>query len=223
MENLDQVQTAVVDAISETLTEITETTSSTVLAATLALPTQSLHSTVTSTTSRLIFDIFVAIFGHVPWFILKTLSLTVTLTLDFWGLFNLLMIIFFISLIVYRYRLFNSWSRLPEVVVAPRNAFDLKPDTTTIEQENRYPDEFMNAFLSSIKVFGYLDRPVFHELSKNLKTRKLKPGQVLFSEEMDSQDFYIVVEGKVSVYIKQSVSGSDEEEVIIGLISSCIY
>jgi lysophospholipid hydrolase len=178
-----------------------------------ATPSEILHSTVTSTTSRIIFDIFVAIFGHVPWFILRTLSLTVTLTLDFWGLFNLLVIIFFTLLIVYRYRIFNSWSRLPEVTAAPRNAFDLKPDATTIEPENRYPDEFMNAFLSSIKVFGYLDRPVFHELSKNLKTRKLKSGQVLFSEDDDPQDFYVVVEGKVSVYIKQPVSGTDDEEV----------
>jgi hypothetical protein len=184
------------------------------------VPTEILHSTVqvTSTTSRIIFDIFVAIFGHVPWFILRTLSMTVTLTLDFWGLFNLMVMIFFIILIVYRYRLFNSWSRLPAVTVAPRNAFDLKPDTTTIEPENRYPDEFMNAFLSSIKVFGYLDRPVFHELSKNLKTRSLKPGQILFSEEDDSQDFYIVVEGKVSVYIKQPVNGTDEEEVSLWLM-----
>lgn len=31
-----------------------------------------------------------------------------------------------------------------------------------------YQDELMGAFLSSIKVFGYLDRPVFHELARHL-------------------------------------------------------
>jgi len=31
--------------------------------------------------------------------------------------------------------------------------------------QTNYPNEFMNAFLASIKVFGYLDQPVFHELA----------------------------------------------------------
>lgn len=72
----------------------------------------------------------------------------------------------------------------------------------------------MNAFLSSIKVFGYLDRPVFHELAKNLQTKKLKAGEVLFSgdgtsnKDTDDLDFYVVVEGKMQVFIKTN-NGDD--------------
>ena len=98
-----------------------------------------------------------------------------------------------------------------------KNAFDLKPDLT-LEDTSRntgYPDEFMNAFLSSIKVFGYLDRPVFHELAKNLQTKKLKPGEILFSgdkEDKEDLDFYIVVEGKMQVFIKTNNDDGEGDE-----------
>ena len=54
-------------------------------------------------------------------------------------------------------------------------SFDLHPDAALDDDNDSglmgrgYPDEFMGAFLSSIKVFGYLDRPVFHELARHLQ------------------------------------------------------
>ncbi|KXS15086.1 patatin-domain-containing protein [Gonapodya prolifera JEL478] len=62
------------------------------------------------------------------------------------------------------------------------------------------PDDLLAAFLSSIRVFGYLDRNIFHELARSLTTRTLQQGEVLFSPDSPPSDFYIVVEGGVQVF-----------------------
>jgi lysophospholipid hydrolase len=68
----------------------------------------------------------------------------------------------------------------------------------------------MNAFLSSIKVFGYLDKPVFHELAKSLETKILEQGEVLFDVESEDRDFYIVVDGQIELFIKNN--GHDDSD-----------
>lgn len=83
----------------------------------------------------------------------------------------------------------------------------------------------MGAFLSSIKVFGYLDRPVFHELARHLQTTKLKAGELLFDTNSRDRDFYVVVDGSVQVFVKNNnnldpqyplddadLSGEDDED-----------
>ena len=69
----------------------------------------------------------------------------------------------------------------------------------------------MNIFLSSIKVFGYLDKQSFHELAKHLHTKKLEKDDYLFDENTESRDFYIVIDGCVQVYLK-STNLTDEDE-----------
>lgn len=52
--------------------------------------------------------------------------------------------------------------------------------------------------VSAIKVFGYLEKPVFHELARHLQTRRLLAGDTL---NLDSdKSFYIVVDGSVQVF-----------------------
>ncbi|CEP61662.1 lysophospholipase LALA0_S03e07976g [Lachancea lanzarotensis] len=59
---------------------------------------------------------------------------------------------------------------------------------------------YLDEFLSAIKIFGYLEKPVFHELTKNMKTRRLEKGEVLLVD--DTLGFAIVVEGSLQTYHK---------------------
>jgi lysophospholipid hydrolase len=138
---------------------------------------------------------------------------TATVTLDFWGILYLTTIVGLVIILYMRSRVVDPYTRLEQTTQVPRNTFDLKPDAT-IQNDNAYPDEFMNAFLASIKVFGYLDKPVFHELAKNLQTKKLQAGDILFDESSHDRDFYVVVDGKIQVFIKgdQNHQESDEGE-----------
>lgn len=74
---------------------------------------------------------------------------------------------------------------------------------------------YLDEFLSAIKVFGYLERPVFHELTKNMTTQRLAPDEILYLDE--SLGFSIVVEGNIQVYSKlkdrslMGIESNDEE------------
>ncbi|CAI4210649.1 unnamed protein product [Parascedosporium putredinis] len=59
---------------------------------------------------------------------------------------------------------------------------------------------YLDEFLSAIKIFGYLERPVFHELTRSMQTRKLIAGETLNLE--DEQGFCIVVDGLVDIFVK---------------------
>lgn len=83
---------------------------------------------------------------------------------------------------------------------------------------------YLDEFLSAIKVFGYLEAPVFHELTKSMTTQKLSSGEILYLEE--KLGFPIVVEGTVQVYTKvdlatattveyDSMSEQDLDDVLI--------
>ncbi|KAJ3192281.1 phosphatidylcholine and lysophosphatidylcholine phospholipase [Irineochytrium annulatum] len=140
---------------------------------------------------------------------------TLTFTLSYWSILVTVLVLAVGAYIFLRYRVLTRYSRLPkvsqpvstkmgDVVGAP---FDLHPDAALDdgygrEDASAYPDEFMGAFLASIKVFGYLDRPVFHEIVRHLQTRKIAAGEILERTEEQDRDFYVVVEGTVRVYIK---------------------
>lgn len=143
--------------------------------------------------------------------LLSISQLRLTLTFDAAGL-GLLTLILCLSLwLLARYRFLNPYSRLPALGrgAGPSAPFDLHPDVVSGEEQDpskaSYPDELMGAFLSSIRVFGYLDKQVFSELARNLESRKLKAGETLFSSTKDDEidrDFYVVVEGRVAIYVK---------------------
>lgn len=63
---------------------------------------------------------------------------------------------------------------------------------------------YLDEFLSAIKVFGYLERPVFHELTKNMTTQKLSENEILYLDEQ--LGFSIVVEGTIQVFTKIRLS-----------------
>lgn len=59
---------------------------------------------------------------------------------------------------------------------------------------------YLDEFLSAIKVFGYLERPVFHELTRTMQTRQLIAGETLNLE--DEKGFCMVVDGLVEIFVK---------------------
>ncbi|KAJ9137298.1 Lysophospholipase NTE1 [Pleurostoma richardsiae] len=102
---------------------------------------------------------------------------------------------------VVRYRYLNMYSRLPPEPQRKEPDVDLFPDTHE-EGIKSGLASYLDEFLSAIKIFGYLERPVFHELTRSMQTRKLIAGETLNLEE--EKGFCIVVDGLVEIFVKSS-------------------
>ncbi|KAF7728557.1 phosphatidylcholine and lysophosphatidylcholine phospholipase [Apophysomyces ossiformis] len=122
--------------------------------------------------------------------------------------------------LVVRYRFLTKYSRL-KPIQPPKvtSSFDLHPDQSEDAGYSKpgfknYPDEFLSAFLSSIKIFGYLEQPVFHELARHLQTKKLLAGDTLFRNPDQERSFYIVVDGHVQMYVKPENDDENDEDLL---------
>ena len=96
------------------------------------------------------------------------------------------------------------YARLPPEPQRKQPEIDLFPDT----QEGDYKPglaNYLDEFLSAIKVFGYLERPVFHELTRTMQTRKLIAGETLLLEQ--EKGFCLVVDGLVQIFVKSGNPG----------------
>lgn len=100
-----------------------------------------------------------------------------------------------------RYRYLNMYSRLPPEPQRKEPDVDLFPDTHE-EGLKSGLSNYLDEFLSSLKIFGYLERPVFHELTRSMQTRKLIAGETLNLE--NEQGFCIVVDGLVEIFVKRN-------------------
>jgi len=109
-----------------------------------------------------------------------------------------------------RYRFLNMYSRLPPEPQRKEPEIDLYPDTQEDDSKTGFSN-YLDEFLSAIKVFGYLERPVFHELTRSMQTRKLIAGETLNLEE--EKGFCLVVDGLVEIFVKSAREGrgSDSE------------
>jgi lysophospholipid hydrolase len=109
-----------------------------------------------------------------------------------------------------RYRYLNMYSRLPPEPQRKEPQIDLFPDTQE-EGSKSGLSNYLDEFLSAIKIFGYLERPVFHELTRSMQTRKLIAGETLNLEE--EKGFCLVVDGLVEIFVKSARDrgGSDSE------------
>ena len=103
-----------------------------------------------------------------------------------------------------RYRYLTKYTQLKEGALPPPSPPSLTTELLPLEsagmthsrsQRNVFHN-YLDDFLSAIRIFGYLEKPVFHELSRHLQTRKLLAGE---SVEIGGGDFWCVVEGKVQV------------------------
>lgn len=106
--------------------------------------------------------------------------------------------------VIVRYRFLTTYSRLPpdEHREEPAiNMFIENNDTSDRKSGLSYVEDFFAA----IKIFGYLDQPVFQELTKELRTYKLLKGEYLTLDQ--SEGFFMVVDGAVQILVRSSDSG----------------
>ncbi|KAL8824722.1 MAG: hypothetical protein Q9170_008064 [Blastenia crenularia] len=113
----------------------------------------------------------------------------------------LLIVLVFASTIswVVRYRYLNMYARLPPEPQRKEPQIDLFPDAQEGDSKPGLAN-YLDEFLSAIKVFGYLERSVFHELTRTMQTRKLIAGETLLLEE--EKGFCLVVDGLVQIFVK---------------------
>ncbi|KAL2267563.1 hypothetical protein VTJ83DRAFT_4840 [Remersonia thermophila] len=102
---------------------------------------------------------------------------------------------------VVRYHILNNYARLTPQPRRKEPEVDLFPDT---HEEGIKPglENYFDEFLSAIKIFGYLERPVFHELTRSMQTKQLIAGETLNLEE--EKGFCLVVNGLVEIFVKSS-------------------
>ncbi|KAG0324657.1 phosphatidylcholine and lysophosphatidylcholine phospholipase [Dissophora globulifera] len=174
---------------------------------------------------RSVFSFSVSILGFMtmtlPTALYRLLSWSFTLRLTFTTLLIAVGLICFVAWAVFRYRILTKYSRLPKTSQGKHgSSFDLHPDNPfKSPQEEKegmsYPDEFLSAFLSSIKIFGYLEQPVFHELARHLQTRRLPAGDTILQNPELERSFYIVVDGCMQVFeqvLKDENDGQDDDD-----------
>lgn len=134
-----------------------------------------------------------------PTWLFTFLSTSLTFTMNMTTL--LLMLAVFASTVSWfvRYRYLNMYSRLPPEPQRKEPQIEVFPDTQESDAKAGLANYF-DEFLSAIKVFGYLERPVFHELTRTMQTRKLIAGETLLLDE--EKGFCLVVDGLVQIFVK---------------------
>ena len=105
-----------------------------------------------------------------------------------------------------RYRYLNMYERLPPGPQRKEPSIDIFPEVPEGDSK-RGLTNYLDEFLSAIKVFGYLERHVFHELTRTMQTKKLIAGETILLEE--EQGFCLVVDGLVQIFVKSSRKSSD--------------
>jgi len=130
----------------------------------------------------------------------------------------MLILVFIVSTVSYlvRYRFMSLYTRLPPEPQREEPQIEVFPDTQEGDSK-RGLSNYFDEFLSAIKVFGYLERPVFHELTRTMQTRKLIAGETILLEE--EKGFCLVVDGLVQIFVKsnrESSDSDDEEEISNG-------
>ncbi|KAK4694079.1 lysophospholipid hydrolase, partial [Lecanoromycetidae sp. Uapishka_2] len=93
------------------------------------------------------------------------------------------------------------YARLPPEPQRKEPQIDLFSDTQDGDSKPGLAN-YLDEFLSAIKVFGYLERSVFHELTRTMQTRKLIAGETLLLEE--EKGFCLVVDGMVQIFVKST-------------------
>ncbi|GMM36519.1 lysophospholipase [Saccharomycopsis crataegensis] len=92
----------------------------------------------------------------------------------------------------------------------------VEPSTTYIDSRDEESksgfSSYLEEFLSAIKIFGYLDKAVFHELTRSMKTQRLDSGELFALDS--SLGFSIVVEGSVNVYSKVSTDSNNVNRTV---------
>ncbi|RMZ77741.1 hypothetical protein DV737_g4198, partial [Chaetothyriales sp. CBS 132003] len=146
-----------------------------------------------------------------PTWLFTLFSMSLTFTMNFTTL--LLIVLAVVSAIIWliRYRFLNVYARLPQEPPRQQPQIELFPDSQDGDSKPGLSN-YLDEFFSAIKVFGYLERPVFHELTRTMQTRKLMAGETLLLEE--EKGFSLVVDGVVQIFVKSlRVDTSDQNQI----------
>ncbi|ORY84493.1 hypothetical protein BCR37DRAFT_345743 [Protomyces lactucae-debilis] len=131
------------------------------------------------------------------------LSSSLTLHLSFWSLAGILILLVWALQTYFRAKYLTNYAKLP--LEPQRKEPKIEPFPDTVESESKPGlHSYLDEFLSAIKVFGYLEKPVFHELTRHMQTRKLLAGETINLE--NEKSFCIVVDGHVQVFFKTEAS-----------------
>jgi len=136
--------------------------------------------------------------------VVELLQYSFTISLDFPTLLGLFIITLISATFLIRYRYLARYTQLKDPALppsSPQATTELLPLSNAAlalnERSRNAPfHNYLDDFLAAIRIFGYLEKPVFHELSRHLQTRRLGAGETL---EIGTGDFWCVVEGKVQV------------------------
>ncbi|SNX82618.1 related to NTE1 - Serine esterase [Melanopsichium pennsylvanicum] len=136
----------------------------------------------------------------VPSLVYTILHYSLTLQLNFPSLALLFLTSLVLAFIWLRYRHLNKYERLREVPLTKDEGFNLNPDVASAggDHDRGSFHNYLDDFLQAIRIFGFLEKPVFHELARHLQTRRLVAGDSL---SLDTDfSFYIVIDGHVQVF-----------------------
>ncbi|GAA5937198.1 lysophospholipase [Sporobolomyces koalae] len=146
---------------------------------------------------------------RIPYYTFATLSWATTLTfrLTTFKILVFLLIVSSAASWAWKVKYLNRYTELRELPggkIRDSEGFDLHPDLANDTNHNNGFHNYLDEFLSAIKVFGYLEKPVFHELARHLQTRRLVAGDTL--DLSKDKSFYIVVDGRVEVFAQNPSS-----------------
>ncbi|KAK5957888.1 phosphatidylcholine and lysophosphatidylcholine phospholipase [Knufia fluminis] len=136
-----------------------------------------------------------------PAWLFNTFNRSLTFTMNLTTLLFLALLVGSTISWFIRYRFLNVYTRLPQEPHRKEPQIDLFPDSADGDSKpglHQYFDDIFNA----IKVFGYLERPVLHELTRTMQTKKLIAGETLLLEE--EKGFCLVVDGLMQIFVKSS-------------------
>ncbi|KAK0551517.1 phosphatidylcholine and lysophosphatidylcholine phospholipase [Tilletia horrida] len=149
----------------------------------------------------------------IPSLVYRILHYSLILQLNFPVLALLFMASIIAASVWLRYGYFNKYERLREEPLAKDEGFNLHPDLVTAgpsEDRGTGFQSYLDEFLQAIRIFGFLEKPVFHELARHLQTRRLVAGDSL---ALDSDfSFYIVIDGHVQVFAPSPEHSPVEED-----------
>ncbi|CAE7220765.1 unnamed protein product [Rhizoctonia solani] len=136
----------------------------------------------------------------IPIFIYAVLSYSLTLTINFYTLLAIGLAAAIALSYYIRYRYLNDYAELKEPPLDKPSATSLHPDIAAAADDLSAPrfSNYLDEFLQAIRVFGFLEKPVFHELARHLQTRRLIAGDTLALDQ--DLSFYCVVDGHVQVF-----------------------
>jgi hypothetical protein len=112
-----------------------------------------------------------------PSFAFGWINTTLTFTISLTTLCTIFVMLASFVVWVVRYRVLNVQSDVAPEPQRQQPDVELPPEPQEGDSKPGL-SSYLDEFLSAIKIFGYLERPVFHELTRSMQTRKLIAGML---------------------------------------------